>query len=87
MLWVTEQVALRESVVSRYLCSIAKTIEERSTYCHHCGTKLKPWDPAIYENGKEVGRQQTDHKWCSGCLNVVYNRLLGEMNVSQEYWA
>lgn len=75
-------------IMSRYLCTIAAAIEERLTFCPHCATQLKLWEPVIYgSDGRKAGRQTTGHKWCSGCYNVIYNVLLAFMNVPQEYWA
>jgi hypothetical protein len=74
-------------IMSRYLCTIAAAIEERTNFCSYCGTRVRLWEPAVYDNGKEVGRQQTGHRWCPGCHNVVYNMVLAYMNVPQEYWA
>ena|SRR5271168_2877134 len=74
-------------IMSRYLCTIAAAIEERCTFCPHCATQLKMWEPAIFDGGKQVGKMATGHKWCPGCYNVIYNVFLAFMNVDQEYWA
>ena len=73
--------------VTRYVCSVAKELEQRFDKCPHCGTKLKPWDPAVFENGVEVGRQKTDHMWCTNCLCVTYNYLLGILGIPKNFWA
>ncbi len=78
---------LSEDTVARYLCSQAKAIEERTFFCPHCATRLKWWEPAVFEDGKEVGRQQTEHKWCPGCSNVVFNMLIAYMNVPDRFRA
>jgi hypothetical protein len=76
-----------EETVCRYLCTLAKAIEERSNVCPHDGTRLKPWEPMVFEDGMEVGRETTGHKWCTGCCNVLYNRLLAYMNVPDRFRA
>jgi len=76
-----------EATVARYLCSQAKAIEERTNFCPHCATRVKPWEPAIFEDGKETGRQKTEHKWCPGCHNVVFNMLIAYMNVPDTFRA
>lgn len=50
---------------------VAHSIEQHMNNCFHCGTELKRWEPAIFENNKEVGREQTNHKWCTSCCHVI----------------
>lgn len=77
---------LTEETVVRYLCSVATALEERAAFCPHDGTRRKLWEPLVVVDGMEA-REQTGHKWCTGCCNVLYNRLLAEMNVPDKYRA
>ena len=87
MMRVVGMDAFNEDSVARYLCSQAKAIEARTNFCPSCATRLKPWEPMIFKDGMEVGRQWTEHRWCPGCHNVVFNMLIAYMNVPDRFRA
>lgn len=75
-----------EDFFEKLYCNIAESLEKMFTSCPHCGTKLKPWEPEAVIDGKKT-REKTTHKWCPGCHNVLYNRLLAYMDVPEKFRA
>jgi uncharacterized protein with PIN domain len=73
-----------EEFFEKLYISIAKVLQTSSNYCMHCGTKLKPWEPEVVIDGKKT-REQTEHKWCPGCGNVLYNRLIAYLDVPEVF--
>jgi hypothetical protein len=75
------EIISREATSSHAILDRIHSAEKHMTNCFHCGTVLKPWQPACGTEGISV---QTDFKWCPSCCCTVFSQLAALIGISQE---